>query len=82
MSKKISELTQKIDKLKNLVDRQEQYSRHSCHLVHGIAETNDENMDGLVLKTVNEKLDIFLFDRSHRIDKKKYEHRSRPIFVK
>ena len=26
--------------------------------MHGIAETNDENSDDLVLKTINEKLDI------------------------
>ena len=51
-------MAQRIDKLKHLVDRQEQYLRRNCLLVHGIAETNDENIRDLVLKTINEKLDV------------------------
>ena len=39
-----------------------------------IVEINDENKDGLVLKMVNEKLDVNIteneVDRSHRIDRK------------
>ena len=31
-------MTQRIDKLENLVDRQEQYSPRNCLLVHGIAK--------------------------------------------
>ena len=38
-------MAQRIDKLENFVERQEQYSQRNCLLVHGIAETNDENMD-------------------------------------
>ena len=64
-------MTQRIDKLEHLVDRQEQYSRRKCLLVHGIVETNDKNTDDLVLKTINEKLDMEIteneIDRSHRI---------------
>ena len=58
LTNKISEMTQRIDKLENLVDRQEQCSWRNCLLVHGIAKTNDENTDDLVLKTINEKLDV------------------------
>ena len=58
LSKKTSEMAQRIDKLVNLVDQQEQYLRRNCLLVHGIVETNDENTDDLVLKTINEKLDV------------------------
>ena len=54
--------------------------------MHGIAETNDENTDDLVLKTINEKLDVDIteneIDRSHRIGRKKFGHRLRPITVK
>ena len=64
-------MTQRIDKLEHLVDRQEQYSRRNCLLVYGIVETNDKNTDDLVLKTINEKLDMEIteneIDRSHRI---------------
>ena len=42
LSKKTSEMAQRIDKLEHLADRQEQYSRCNCLLVHGILETNDE----------------------------------------
>ena len=86
MSKKTSEMAQKIDKLENLVDQQEQYSRRNCLLVHGIAETNDENTDDLVLKTINEKLDVDIaekeIDRSRRIGRKKDGQRPKPVIVK
>ena len=80
-----SEMAQRIDKLENLVDRQEQYSWRICLLVHGIAETNGENTEDLVLKTINEKLDVNTtekeIDRSHRIGRKKDEQRSRLIIL-
>ena len=86
LSKKTSEMTQRIDKLDNLVDRQEQYSRCNCLLVHGIAETNDENTDDLVLKTINEKLDVDIaekeIDRSRRIGREKDGLRPKPVIVK
>ena len=64
-----------IEKLERIVDRQEQYLRHNCLLLHGIAEGERENADGLVLKTLNEKmhLDWTLsdLDRTHSIGHKK-----------
>ena len=79
-------MVQMVYKLEHLVDRQEQYSRRNCLLVHGIAETNDENTDGLVLKKINEKLDVEIteneIDRSHRIGRKKDGQKPRPIIAK
>ena len=49
-----SEMAQINNKLENLVDRQEQYSQRNCLSVHRIAETNDENMEDLAFKTINE----------------------------
>ena len=76
-------MAQRIDKLENLVDRQEQYSRRNCLLVHEIAETNKENTDGLVRKTLNEKLGINITknetDRSHRISRKTHGQKPRSI---
>ena len=81
-----SEMAQRIDKLENLVDRQEQYSRRNRLLVHESAETNNENTDDLVLKTINERLDLNIIkneiDGSRRIGRKKNGQRSRPIIVK
>ena len=60
--------------IRELVDQQEQYSRRNCLLVHGTTGAKSENLDDLVLKTVNEKLDINItenkIDRSHRIGRK------------
>ena len=54
--------------------------------MHGKAETNDENTDDLVLKAINEKLDVEIteneIDRSHRIGRKKDGQKPRPIIVK
>ena len=83
---KTSEMAQRIGKLENLPDRQEQYSRRKCLLLHGIAEANDENTDDFVLKTINEKLDVDIteneIDRSHRIGREKNGQIPRPIIVK
>ena len=85
MSKNIWK-AQRIDKLENSIDQQKQYSRRDCLLVHGIAETNDENTGDLVIKTINEKLDADIaendMDRSHRIGRKKDGQRPRPIIAK
>ena len=35
---KVSEMTSELKVLKNSLDRQEQYSRRNCVLVHGISE--------------------------------------------
>ena len=51
-------LNEKIEKLERIVDRQEQYSRRDCLLLHGIAERERENIDELVLETLNEKMRI------------------------
>ena len=86
LSKKTSEIFQMIEKIENLADRKEQNSRRNCFLVDGIAETNDENTDGLVLKTINKKLQVNIaenkIDRSHRIGRKKDGQRPRPIIIK
>ena len=79
-------MMQRIDKLEDLVDRREQYSRRNCLLVHGIPESNDENTGDLVLKTINEKLHVEIteneIDRSRRIGRKKDGQKPRPITVK
>ena len=63
-----------LTKLEILVDRQEQYSRRNSLLLHGIAETNDENPDDPVFRKINEKLDVHIakseIDRSQRIGRK------------
>ena len=60
---------------RQLQDQQEQYSRRNCLLVHGIAEEKEEITDGVIIITLNEKLDLDItfrdFERTHRIGEPK-----------
>ena len=76
-----------VKNLENQLDRQEQYSRRNCILIHGITETQDENTDDISLRTINEHLELELtekeLDRTHRIgNPKSGNKRPRPIIVK
>ena len=42
---KVSEISNEIEVLKNSLDRQQQYSRRNCVLIHGIPEQKGEDMD-------------------------------------
>ena len=53
-------MNKKTEKLERIVDRQEQYSRSNCLLLHGIAEGEHENTDDLVLESLNEKMHVDL----------------------
>ena len=59
---------------KKKMERQEQYFRRNCILIHGIKEEKNESTDDRVLKLFREKLneDVLLvdLDRTHRIRKK------------
>ena len=56
-------------------DENEQKSRSSCLLVHGVVETDGEDTDTLVLDIVNNKVGVELslndIERSHRIGPKR-----------
>ena len=77
LSKKPSEMAKRIDKFENSVDRKERNSRRNCLSVHEIAEKNDENTNDLVLKAINEKLDVDItknkIDRSHKSASKRMD---------
>ena len=53
MKRDLVKMNEKIEKLERIVDRQEQYSRRNCLLLHGIAEDELENTDELILETSN-----------------------------
>ena len=42
-------MNEKVEKLEEIVARQEQYLRRNCLLLHGIADIKGENTDDLVL---------------------------------
>ena len=69
------------------LDRQEQYSRRNCLLVHGVEEKNNEDTDqeiiNIVKNDLGEEITIHDIDRTHRLGKRKLDNNvSRPIIVK
>ena len=68
-------MNEKIEKMERIVDRQEQYSRCNCLLLHGIAQGEPENTEELVLETLYGKthIDLATLDlgRTDRIGQKK-----------
>ena len=58
LTENVAKLTQKVDDLSEAVEKQGQYSRRSCLLLHGIPEKKQENTDELCIKAINEHLDL------------------------
>ena len=85
LRKDVNDMAGIVDNLSLGLDRQEQYSRRNCLLLHNIPETSNENTDDLVIKTVNEELleaiTINEIDRSHRLGKSQ-AGKIRPVIVK
>ena len=82
-----SKMNERIEELENNIDRQEQYSRRNCLLIHGIAENKEENTDQQAIDFINENLEMKIdeidIDRSHRIGRyDKTKKKPRPIIVK
>ena len=48
----------KFDKLSSLVDRQEQYSRRNCILIHGVKENRNEDTDEVVINKIESEMDL------------------------
>ena len=67
----INSLNVRLDKADRALDRQEQYSRRNCLLIHGIDEENQENTDEVVINVLKKEMDEEIThldtDRSHRL---------------
>ena len=78
-------LTEKVDRLSSLVDRQEQYSRRNCILIHGVKENQNGDTDEVVVNKVKSEMDLEIspgdIDRTHRIDVPG-KGKNRPMIVK
>ena len=46
-----------LDKADRTLDRQEQYSRRNCLLIHGIVEENQENTDEVLINALKKEMD-------------------------
>ena len=71
LEEKVLGLTEKVDKLSSLVDRQEQYSRRNCILIHGVKENQNEDTNEVVINKIKSAMDLDIspgdIDRTHRI---------------
>ena len=82
-------LKKEIASIAQATDRNEQKSRSSCLLLHGIEELEGENTDDVCLKIINDDVGVPLslddIERSHRIGPRKLNTRSakpRPIIFR
>ena len=78
LSKQLKEMKKKLESVTKEMDNQEQYSRRNSLRFYGIKETQNENTDALIIKTVKDQLGIELqstdIDRSHRINRRDKDH--------
>ena len=85
LEEKVLGLAEKVDKLSSLVDRQEQYSRRDCILIHGVKENQNEDTDEVVVNQLKTGMDLEIspgeIDRTHRIGAPS-KGKNRPTIVK
>ena len=76
----------KVDDVTAETDRQEQYSRRNCLLIHGLPESKNENTDILAMEVIETKMNLKItvndIDRTHRIGKPKNNGKPRPVVIK
>ena len=64
-------LQERLDNLSDVVGDHEQRNRNNCLLLHGVEEMDGENTDDMVLKIINERLELPMvldnIQRSHRL---------------
>ena len=80
-------MNERIEELENKINRQEQYLRRNCILIHRIAENKEENTDQQATDFINYnlyiKIDEIDIDRTQWIRRYyKVKKATRPIIVK
>ena len=85
LEEKTRKMDKKIDDLNRVIDRQEQYLRRNCILLHDVKESENEDTNTLLTETLNdllqEKLTDIDMDRSHWIESLKKGKQTRPIII-
>ena len=78
-------MPEKVDKLSSLADRQEQYSRRNCILIHGVKENQNEDTDEVVVNKIKSERDLDIsprdIDRTNAIGVPS-KGKNRPIIAK
>ena len=82
----VSYLSEKLEKLEESIDAQQQYSRINCLFLRAIEETKGEDTHNMVLEVLNNDMGLNIsktaLDCSHRIGNTKINKKSQPIIVK
>ena len=82
---KVLGLTEKDDKLPSLFDRQDQYSRRNCILIHGVKEIQNEDTNEVVINKIKSEMDLDISpgdtDRTHKLGVPS-KGKNRPIIFK
>ena len=87
MKKTIENLVEKQKSLSSKIDDLEQYSQRNCLVLRGVNESNDKNINEIIIKIFSEELGVEIkvddLDRSLRLGKpKRKDNKLRPITVK
>ena len=87
LQSELKSASMKVEDLEKKMDRQEQYSRGNCILIHGLKEQKNKSTDDRVLELfreeLNEEILLVNLDRTHRIGKKRHSNsKPRPVIVK
>ena len=53
---RVKDLKEKLENVNNVLDKQEQYSRRHCLLLHELDESNNDIADDLVIELMNNVL--------------------------
>ena len=88
LEKENNYLNKRLDKMDGAVDREEQYSRINCLLVHGIVEETVEDTEQKIIYTLQQSMNETIqpedIDRSHKLGNPNSSKnvKPRPIIVK
>ena len=81
LKEEVSYMRGKKDDITVETDKQKQYFRRNCLLIHGLPEGKNENTDLSATEVIETKIDIKItdndFDRTHRIRKPKKKKKKR-----
>ena len=82
LEKENNYLNKMLDEMDAVGDRQEQYSKSNCLLVHGIVEKTVEGTDEKIINTLQQSMDETIkpedIDRSHRRGNHKFSKNTKP----
>ena len=86
LKENISTLSERLDDLDSVIDRQGQYSRWNCLLLHDIeAESNqntNQRVTDVLSESMGETISVQDIDRTHGLPGKKPNEKSRQVIVK